>query len=183
MNKIIEFEDTINAETIWFFSKSENNLFRNCGNSYTCKMRGKYILVDRKIAKDFPDSCYLKVKQAIEKDNVFIITDAGLITTSETASKDIAHFDIFTLVQREDYAIKDTIKYYNCKSKKGDIDCLVVTYKMHTADLQKTYFDSYINFNGKIIRVEAPNNIYDFYRYDKTNDFASVDYYDFVRIK
>jgi hypothetical protein len=183
-NDIISLDPNYSAKTIFFFGKSQKNgkttLFRNCGNPYTIELRGKHILVDRSFNKFFPDYCYLKINEAIEKEKAFVITNAELITSKKTTKQELSGKN---LVSRPNYAINDTIKYYNAKTILGNIDCLVITYKMSLRNCEKyTYFDCFVNYYGRIITVESPENK-SFSIPDSVEDFSILYFKDFELIK
>jgi hypothetical protein len=159
-NDTILFDPNYSAKTIFFFGKSQRNgeitLFRDRANPYTIELMTKNVIVDRKLNKFLPDYCYLKINEAIEKEKAFVITNAELITSNKTTEEEIYGMD---LVERPIFTIDDDIKYYNAKSILGNIDCLVVTYKLLLEKYKGyTYYNCFINHYGKIIKVEAPIN-------------------------
>lgn len=182
--KVINFDDRLEAKTVFFFGESKHNgqtnLFRNCGNPYTLKLRGKYIIVNRELAKKFPKYCYLKVSRAIEKDSCFIITEAALIMSRATSLEELNTVKA-VLVSRPDYAEEKSVRYYNAKSKLGEITCLVVTYKLRGHD--EIFYDSYLNNNGYIFMVESPNNVYSRINGEKAEDYSKINFKDFEEIK
>lgn len=186
MKKII-FNENADAESVFFFGKTEEQgtrrLFRNFGNAYTTELRGKYIVVDDKISNDFPDYCYLKINSAMELEKVFVVTDANLITPKKTT---ISQLGDLNLVSRPKFVVNDTIKYYNAKSIKGNIDCLVITYKMvdvptKLKELSEIFYDCYLNCNGHFISVVIPENIYMWSR--NVLDYSLLYFKDFELIK
>ena len=178
---VIKFEDCLHAETVFFFGKSimngEERLFRDCANCYTTQLRGKYIIVDRNLKKQFPEYCYIRIKTAVDKGKCFIITDAELISPKET-TKEQVHANRSRLTSRPEYAIEDTIKYYNAKSILGNIDCLVVTYKMK--GYKQTFFDCHLNCGGRIFTTESPSYIYKYD--DKADDYSRIYFKEFKEI-
>jgi hypothetical protein len=180
-NKTIEFENNINGETVFFFGKSEKNgeniLFRNFGNPYTTELRGKYILIDRRIKHNFPDYCYLKINNAVEKERCFIVTNASLIIPVSISKEELPEIN---LCSRADIAIKDTIKYYNAKSIKGNINCVVVTYKMR--GYEGIYYDNWIVYKGKMFIAMPPENINSF-NYKNIEDYSKLYFKDFTLIQ
>lgn len=181
--EIINFEKDINAETVFFFGVSnirkENRLFRKVGNPYTVRLRGKHIIIDRKIRKKFPNYCYLKVNTAIEKENCYIITNADLMLSQKTTKEELKNIKS-KIITRPNSAIKNTIKYYNVKSKLGNIDCLIATYKMN--GYNNTYFDCYLNCNKYIFTVDSPINFYNNGKNPPNNNYSEIYFKDFEEI-
>lgn len=172
-DKIIELEKDLNAETIFFLGTSPNKihdmLFSSCKNPYASKLNEKFILVEEELSKKLPNYCYLKINKVIDKPTCYMVTDADLLYPCETKKEEL-EIEGLNLIRRPHLAIKDTIHYYNAKSILGEIDCLVITYKMKGYD--EIYFDCYINDNLKLINVVAPINIVRPPDFSISNDIA-----------
>lgn len=184
--KLIRTNGELSAQNIFFMEKSQDRLFADHGNPYSCQFRGKFIIAND--SAKAPDACYVLIKAVEERNTAFVAMDYEILNPQPVLFDSFSLFEKDGFCTRPDFCLWDTYKCYSAKTKVGNIPVLVCKYKMHTGnkteEMDATYYDAYLYLNGCFLSATLPHAFWgDVHHSDPgITDFANCDFYDFVEL-